>query len=87
MKNGLKRIFVTVGVLPFLLIAALVIFTLLSDNFLSVRNMSNVVRQSVTLVIVSLGQMFALLTGGFVALYGVDETVALIEKGLAGELG
>jgi len=25
--------------------------------------------------------------GGFVALYGVDETVALIDKGLAGELG
>ncbi len=25
--------------------------------------------------------------GGFIALYGVDETVALIEKGLAGELG
>ena len=71
MKNGLKRIFVTVGVLPFLLIAALVIFTLLSDNFLSVRNMSNVVRQSVTLVIVSLGQMFALLTGGFDLSVGV----------------
>ena len=25
--------------------------------------------------------------GGFIALYGVDETVALIDKGLAGELG
>jgi len=25
--------------------------------------------------------------GGFIALYGVDETIALIEKGLAGELG
>ena len=25
--------------------------------------------------------------GGFIALYGVEESVALIEKGLAGELG
>ncbi|MCF3934233.1 ABC transporter permease [Acuticoccus sp. M5D2P5] len=65
MAHTLKRIFVTVGVLPFLLLAALVIFTLASDNFLTVQNLTNVVRQSVYLVIVSLGQMFALLTGGF----------------------
>lgn len=60
-----KRLFVTVGVLPFLLVAALVIFTMASDNFLTLQNISNVVRQSVYLMIVSLGQMFALLTGGF----------------------
>ncbi|MEM6763253.1 MAG: ABC transporter permease [Pseudomonadota bacterium] len=57
--------FVTLGVLPFLLAAALIIFTLMSDNFLTQQNLTNVVRQSVYLVIVSLGQMFALLTGGF----------------------
>ena len=44
---------------------ALVVFTLMSDNFLSVRNLTNVVRQSVYLTIVSIGQMLALLTGGF----------------------
>ena len=60
-----KRMFVTLGVLPFLLAAALIIFTLMSDNFLTQQNLTNVVRQSVYLVIVSLGQMFALLTGGF----------------------
>jgi len=36
---------------------------------------------------VLLGQSQGPRFGGFIALYGVDETVALIEKGLAGELG
>ncbi|HMB77889.1 MAG TPA: ABC transporter permease [Kiloniellaceae bacterium] len=60
-----KRLFVRLGVLPFLLIVALVVFTLLSDNFLTGRNLMNVVRQSVYLTIVSMGQMMALLSGGF----------------------
>jgi ribose/xylose/arabinose/galactoside ABC-type transport system permease subunit len=61
----LRLAFVRLGVLPFLVVIAVVVFTLLSDNFLSVRNLTNVVRQSVYLMIVSLGQMLALLTGGF----------------------
>jgi ribose transport system permease protein len=61
----LRLAFVRLGVLPFLVVVALIVFTLLSDNFLSVRNLTNVVRQSVYLMIVSLGQMLALLTGGF----------------------
>ena len=60
-----KRLFVKLGILPFLLVIALVVFTLLSDNFLTPRNLMNVLRQSVYLMIVSLGQMLALLTGGF----------------------
>ena len=44
---------------------AVLIFTLMSDNFLTGRNLLNVLRQSVYLTIVSLGQMLALLTGGF----------------------
>ncbi|MBW8636381.1 ABC transporter permease [Hoeflea sp. WL0058] len=60
-----KRIFVRVGILPFLLLIALIVFTLMSDNFLTARNLMNVLRQSVYLMIVSLGQMLALLTGGF----------------------
>jgi ribose/xylose/arabinose/galactoside ABC-type transport system permease subunit len=61
----MKQAFIRLGVLPFLVVLAVVIFTLMSDNFLSVRNLTNVVRQSVYLMIVSLGQMLALLTGGF----------------------
>lgn len=57
--------FVRLGVLPFLLLIALVVFTLMSDNFLSGRNLLNVVRQSTYLTLVAMGQMFALLTGGF----------------------
>ncbi len=61
----IKRMFVRLGVLPFLLLIALVVFTAMSGNFLTPRNLSNVVRQSVFLCVVSMGQMLALLTGGF----------------------
>lgn len=61
----LRVSFVRLGVLPFLLLIAVVVFTLLSDNFLTGRNLLNVVRQSAYLILVSMGQMFALLTGGF----------------------
>ena len=60
-----KRLFVRLGILPFLLVAAVIIFTVMSDNFLTGRNLMNVLRQSVYLTIVALGQMLALLTGGF----------------------
>lgn len=63
--NLLKRLFVKLGILPFLLAAALIVFTLMSDNFLTGKNLMNVLRQSVYLTIVSMGQMLALLTGGF----------------------
>ncbi|MEO8668629.1 MAG: ABC transporter permease [Bauldia sp.] len=60
-----RALFLRLGVLPFLLVIAIVVFSLMSENFLTVGNLTNVVRQSVYLMIVSLGQMFALLTGGF----------------------
>ncbi len=59
------RIFVKLGVLPFFLIAAMVIFAVLSPNFLTPQNLMNVARQSVYLVLVSLGQMLVLISGGF----------------------
>ncbi len=61
----LKKLFVRLGILPFLVVIAIIVFALLSENFLTGRNLINVLRQSVYLTIVSLGQMFALLTGGF----------------------
>ena len=60
-----KVAFVRLGVLPFLLVIAVAIFAFLSDNFLTGRNMMNVLRQSSYLMLVAMGQMFALLTGGF----------------------
>lgn len=65
LSDRLKRLFIKLGILPFLLVIAVIVFSLLSDNFLTGRNLMNVLRQSVYLTIVSLGQMLALLTGGF----------------------
>ena len=64
-----------VGVLPFFLVAALAVFTLASSQFLTAQNIVNVARQSVYLVLVSLGQMIVLLTGGFDLAVGT--TIAL----------
>ncbi|AGI66508.1 putative ribose ABC transporter permease protein [Octadecabacter antarcticus 307] len=61
----IKWIFLRVGVLPFFLAIALVVFTALSSNFLTSQNLINVARQSVYLVLVSMGQMLVLISGGF----------------------
>ena len=63
--NLLKQVFIRVGVLPFFLGIALIVFAVLSDKFLTVQNLVNVGRQSVYLILVSLGQMLALISGGF----------------------
>lgn len=70
-----KLLFMRVGVLPLFLVAALAIFTLASSQFLTGQNIVNVARQSVYLVLVSLGQMIVLLTGGFDLAVGT--TIAL----------
>lgn len=56
---------VRLGVLPLLLAIAVVVFALLSPNFLTGQNLLNVARQSTFLAMVAMGQMLALLTGGF----------------------
>lgn len=61
----LRALFVRVGVLPFMLVIAILVFGSLSDQFLSAQNLMNLLRQSVYLILVSLGQMLALVTGGF----------------------
>lgn len=60
-----RAIFIRVGVLPFFLAAALVIFSMMSQAFLTTNNLLNVGRQSVYLVLVSMGQMLVLISGGF----------------------
>ncbi|WP_370401120.1 ABC transporter permease [Sulfitobacter sp. JB4-11] len=61
----IRRLFLRVGVLPFFLGIALVVFTIMSDKFLTMQNLINVARQSVYLVLVSMGQMIVLISGGF----------------------
>lgn len=63
--NLLKRLFIQLGVLPFFLCIAVVVFTIMSDRFLTLQNLVNVGRQSVYLILVSLGQMLVLISGGF----------------------
>ena len=60
-----RAMFLRLGVLPFMLVIAVVVFSLLSDQFLTVANIVNLLRQSVYLILVSMGQMLALVTGGF----------------------
>lgn len=64
-SQGARRLFVQLGVLPFMLVMAVLVFGLLSDQFLSAQNLMNLLRQSVYLILVSMGQMLALVTGGF----------------------
>ena len=85
LTGALRTIFLKVGVLPFFLAVTLVVFSLISAQFLSIQNLTNVARQSVYLVLVSLGQMIVLITGGFdlsvgtaVALTSVVSAIAMV---------
>jgi ribose transport system permease protein len=79
----IKLLFVRVGVLPFFLMAALFIFSIASANFLTGHNLINVARQSVYLVLVSLGQMIVLLTGGFDLAVGMTIAMTSVLTALA----
>jgi ribose transport system permease protein len=61
----LQHLFVRLGVLPFLLLIAIGVFAMLSSRFYGIENIKNVLRQSSYLTMVAMGQMLALLTGGF----------------------
>lgn len=67
----LHRTFVHFGVLPFLLLIVVVGFGIAEPRFLSGQNIFNVARQATYLTIVAMGQMIALLTGGFDLSVGV----------------
>ena len=83
--STISYVFLRVGVLPFFLVATLIAFTLISREFLTIDNLTNVARQSVYLILVSLGQMLALVTGGFdlsvgtaIALTSVTSAIAMV---------
>jgi|TARA_B100000315_G_C14585079_1_gene592571 ribose transport system permease protein len=78
-----KFLFVHLGVLPFVLLVAIIVFSLMSDNFLSTRNIVNVLRQSTFLTVVAMGQMLALLTGGFDLSVGTILAVTSVVSALA----
>lgn len=51
-------------VLPVMMALALIIFSLGSDRFLTIDNLTNVARQTVFLLIIAVGQMVVMVTGG-----------------------
>lgn len=63
--GSLARAFVKVGVLPPLMVVAVVVFTMLSDNFLTLDNLHSMLRQNSYVIIATLAQFAVLLAGGF----------------------
>jgi ribose/xylose/arabinose/galactoside ABC-type transport system permease subunit len=79
----LKIGFVRVGVLPFLLALSVIVFALMSERYLTANNLMNVARQSTFLTMVAMGQMLALLTGGFDLSVGTTLAVSSVVGALA----
>ncbi|QYC44278.1 D-allose transport system permease protein AlsC [Nonomuraea coxensis DSM 45129] len=82
------RAFVKIGVLPVLVLVALVVFASMSDSFLTVENIHSALRQNSYIVIATLGQFIVLLTGGFdlsigavTALVSVSSAMAMVAQG------
>ena len=90
----LARGFVKVGVLPPLMVLALVVFTLLSDNFLTVDNLHSALRQNSYIIIATLAQFVVLLAGGFdlsigsmTAIVSVTTAMSMVEAAKTGSPG
>jgi ribose transport system permease protein len=69
------RMFSTMGILPLLLVVAILYFGLTEPRFLGSANILNVSRQATYLVIIAMGQALVLISGGFDL--SVGATVAL----------
>ncbi len=63
--NLLKRAFVRAGVLPFLLAALMILFSVAEERFLTLSNMMTVGRQATYLIMITTGQMLTILCAGF----------------------
>ena len=81
------RLFARVGALPVLLILALVVFSILSPNFLTADNLLSALRQNSYVAIAVLAQFVVLIAGGFAlsvgsitALVSVTSAMAMANK-------
>jgi len=77
-----RAVFMSMGILPVLLIASVIFFALMEERFLDGRNLFNVVRQTTYLAIVSMGQMVCLLTAGFDLSVGSTMALASVVSAL-----
>ena len=64
LPKGVKNALGAIGMLPFIIAACFLFFGLWEPRFVSGENLFNVVRQSSYLIVVCMGQMIVLLTGG-----------------------
>lgn len=81
--GALRELFLRLGVLPFMLVIAFIVFSALSNQFLTVQNQVNLLRQSVYLILVSLGQMLVLVTGGFDLSVGTVMAITSVVSAMA----
>lgn len=78
-----RRVFLVGGILPVVLVLALVVFGWAEPRFLSYDNLFNVARASSYLVIVSIGQMLTLLVRGIDMSIGSTEALVSVCVALA----
>lgn len=76
------RYFVAAGVLPVVLVTAILGFGIAEPRFLSADNLFNVARQSTFLIVVSLGQMLTLLVRGVDMSVGSTEALVSVVAAL-----
>ena len=76
-----RRMFISVGALPFLLILLIIFFATQNPRFLSEVNILNIAQQGIYLLLISLAQMMVLVSGGFDLSVGAN--VALTSIGSA----
>ena len=60
-----RRMFISVGALPFLLVLLIIFFATQNPRFLSEVNILNIAQQGIYLLLISLAQMMVLVSGGF----------------------
>jgi ribose transport system permease protein len=63
--GGVYRAYETVGFLPTMLVAFIILLAIFVPHFLALQNVFNVLRSSSYLVILAAGQMLVLIVGGF----------------------
>lgn len=73
---SLKKLGSVIGMMPLLLLALIVMFSLLEPRFISEANLFNLTRQSTYLIIICIAQFFILITGGIDL--SVGSNVALV---------
>ena len=94
LKRSVRNIFVQFGVLPFVLVAILIIFGIWESSFLSSGNIFNASRASTYLVMVTIAQMICLLcagldlsVGGSITLISILCSKTLVESSAYGPWG